>query len=131
MGKIAKPTVALLIGPEDTRQLAGLLFENSDFRVSEVDGCDAALKYLSTHGLEVGVCFAELTSCPDGDCASFAKEIAREYPWVKLVISKPAHEAASLPANASMIEHPWAPIDLIIQAERAALDQRRARLSSH
>jgi hypothetical protein len=131
MGQLAKPTLALIVGPENTRNLAGLLFENSEYQAREVDTCGAALQYLACNGLDVSVCFAELVGCPDGDCANFARDIAREYPWVRLVISTPEVSATAMPANTSIIEHPWAPLDVIIQAERASSAQRLAKLASH
>jgi DNA-binding NtrC family response regulator len=131
MGQLANLTLALIVGPENTRNLAGTLFEGSNFQAREVDSCEAALRFLAREGLEVGVCFADLAGCPDGDCTNFAREVARDYPWVKIVISTSQVNASMLPANTKIVDHPWAPLDIIRHAEHASSEQRLARLASH
>jgi hypothetical protein len=54
-----------------------------------------------------------------------------DFPWVKVVISTPQVNELALPSNARLINHPWAPLDLIRHAERAGSEQRLARLGSH
>jgi CheY-like chemotaxis protein len=119
MGVLAKPTLALVLtSHEEEREMIGTLLENSGYEVREVGRVQPALDLLASVGLDVGMCFAGFADPDAAECAEFARYIARDYPWVKVVISAPTIDTGWLPANAERISYPPLPLDIIIRAER-------------
>jgi CheY-like chemotaxis protein len=120
MGMLARPALALIVAPnQNSRELMGLVVENSDYQVREVETPEAALRFLASDGLNVGVCFAEFLVAETEAGIVFAQDVWRDYPWIRVVISASELDLVRLPSNASRIDHPWHPLDIIIQAERA------------
>jgi CheY-like chemotaxis protein len=88
MGALAKPILALVLtSHQEEREIIGTLLENSGYEVREVGGVQPALDLRASVGLDVGMCFAEFADQDAAECAEFARDIARDYTWVKVVIS--------------------------------------------
>jgi len=120
MGQSTQISYALVVvDREKSRQIASTLIEESGFRVIEAEDVEQAMELLEIHGRKLGFVFAELNG--SRAARELTAHIKRRWPSIRVLVSyaqDPAHDSG-LPSGASRLRKPWAPLDLLIETERA------------
>lgn len=117
----SKPFRATALVVEDDpmqRELITLLLEESDFDVIECDSAEAAEGVLRRVGRELALVMTDISLAGAMDGVSLA-HIARRYnPQLDVIVTSGSPLPRPLPQGAQYWSKPWAPLDVIRQAEQ-------------
>ena len=118
------PRLALALVVEDdaeVRALAETLLDETELDVLGCDSAEAALDVLQARGGEVALVFADVRLAGEMNGLQLARAVATLWPRARLVLtSGHAVRRPEVPENAVFIPKPWRPIDVLLEAERAA-----------
>lgn len=100
------------------RDRAALLLAETDLDPITCASGEAAVAVLRRCGDDVALVLtgASLSGVMDG--SRLARAVGRHWPGIHLVVGR--DEACTLPAEAVRLHRPWLPLDLLVQAHRAA-----------
>jgi CheY-like chemotaxis protein len=118
------PRLALVVEDDpEIRALAETLLEETELDVIGCDSAEAALSVLQARGGDVALVFADVRLAGQMDGLQLARAVATLWPRARLVITS-GHglPRPELPAEAVFIAKPWRPLDVLVEAERAAAD---------
>ena len=118
------PRVALVVEDDpEVRALAETLLEETELEVVGCDSAEAALRVLQARGGDVALVFADIRLAGEMDGLQLARAVATLWPRARLVVTS-GHglERPELPAEAVFIAKPWRPLDVLVEAERAAAE---------
>lgn len=118
----SQPRVALVVEDEpEIRALAETLLEETELDVVGCDSAEAALSVLQARGGDVALVFADIRLAGRMDGLQLARAVATLWPRARLVITS-GHDLPrpELPQEAVFIAKPWRPLDVLVEAERAA-----------
>jgi CheY-like chemotaxis protein len=118
------PRVALVVEDDpEVRALAETLLEETELEVVGCDSAEAALSVLQARGGDVALVFADIRLAGEMDGLQLARAVATLWPRARLVVTS-GHglERPELPAEAVFIAKPWRPLDVLVEAERAAAE---------
>lgn len=116
------PRVALVVEDDpEIRALAETLLEETELDVIGCDSAEAALSVLQARGGEVALVFADIRLAGAMDGLQLARAVATLWPRARLVVTS-GHDLPrpELPREAVFIAKPWRPLDVLVEAERAA-----------
>ena len=125
----AKPFRATALVVEDDpmqREMISLLLEESDFDVIECESAEAAELVLERAGDSLVMMMTDVQLAGSMNGVELAY-IARKYnPAIGVIVTsgRPLHQA--LPDGVQFWAKPWAPLDVIREAERMMLERRQA-----
>lgn len=114
--------LAIVVEDEiEIRQLAETLLEETELEVVGCPSAEEALAVLRERGGEVALVFADVRLAGEMDGLQLARAVATLWPRARLVITS-GHgvRRPDLPEEAVFIAKPWRPVDVLIEAERAA-----------
>lgn len=114
--------LAIVVEDEiEIRQLAETLLEETELEVVGCPSAEEALAVLRERGGEVALVFADVRLAGEMDGLQLARAVATLWPRARLVITS-GHgvRRPELPKEAVFIAKPWRPVDVLIEAERAA-----------
>lgn len=116
------PRVALVVEDDpEIRALAETLLEETELAVVGCDSAEAALAVLQARGGDVALVFADIRLAGQMDGLQLARAVATLWPRARLVVtSGHALPRPDLPREAVFIAKPWRPLDVLVEAERAA-----------
>ncbi|WP_342107341.1 response regulator [Methylobacterium sp. SI9] len=120
----AHPRVALVVEDDpEIRALAETLLEETELDVIGCDSAEAALSVLQARGGEVALVFADIRLAGAMDGLQLARAVATLWPRARLVVTS-GHTLPrpELPREAVFIAKPWRPLDVLVEAERAAAE---------
>lgn len=120
----AHPRVALVVEDDpEIRALAETLLEETELDVIGCDSAEAALSVLQARGGEVALVFADIHLAGAMDGLQLARAVATLWPRARLVVTS-GHTLPrpELPREAVFIAKPWRPLDVLVEAERAAAE---------
>ena len=120
MGQARRISQALVIGArEETRQIASTLLEETGLNVIEAESMEEGAELLMRHARKLSFVFAEAGSSLEA--RALALLVANNWPWIRVLVAmdRASITENDLPASASRLNHPWRPLDLLIEAERA------------
>lgn len=119
MGQAMPRRQILIIDQDDeARQLAGVLFEESDLLPVECDTVADAIRQLDASSDRVAAIFVDLDVV--GSAASdLLERVHEDCPWVR-VIATGGGRVPDLHGKDRFMRKPWLPLDLLIAAETAA-----------
>lgn len=118
------PRVALVVEDDpEVRALAETLLEETELEVVGCDSAEAALSVLQARGGDVALVFADIRLAGEMDGLQLARAVATLWPRARLVITS-GHglHRPELPTEAVFIAKPWRPLDVLVEAERAAAE---------
>jgi CheY-like chemotaxis protein len=118
------PRVALVVEDDpEIRALAETLLEETELTVIGCDSAEAALTVLQARGGEVALVFADIRLTGQMDGLQLARAVATLWPRARLVVTS-GHDLPrpELPSEAVFIAKPWRPLDVLVEAERAAAE---------
>lgn len=117
--------IALVVEDEpEVRALAETLLEETELLVVGCDSAEAALGVLREHGGEVALVFADIRLAGAMDGLQLAHAVATLWPRTRMVVTSGGalERDADIPPRAVFIPKPWRPLDVLVEAERAAAD---------
>lgn len=114
--------LALVVEDEAAvRTLAEALLDETELEVVGCDSAEAALGVLQARGGDVALVFADVRLAGEMDGLQLARAVATLWPRARLVVTSGQYaKRPDLPENAVFIPKPWRPIDVLVEAERAA-----------
>lgn len=114
--------LAIVVEDEpEIRQLAETLLEETELEVVGCPSAEEALAVLRQRGGEVALVFADIRLAGEMDGLQLARAVATLWPRARLVItSGQCVRRPELPQDAVFIAKPWRPMDVLVEAERAA-----------
>jgi DNA-binding NtrC family response regulator len=127
--KIEPQHVALIVEDDfDVRGLAAALLEETDLKVVETSSAEEALEYLRDHSEEVAFLFADVRLPCLMNGLDLVRAVRIKWPWVRTVLTsgRPLeHETFDMPRDVRFMQKPWRALEVLMEAERAALSHRR------
>jgi len=126
MGSAWKPIALVVEDDPDVRDVAVVLFEESDLRVIPCTSAEAAFSAMCKHGDDVAILFADVRLAGLMDGVDLAHRVKRMWPHVKIVLTSghPGSRSDTLPDDAVYMPKPWLALDVLVQAEKAAASHR-------
>jgi DNA-binding response OmpR family regulator len=120
---MAAKRVLVVEDEEHLRNIEGCLLEESGYVVLEATTTIEGLDCLRDHAeeIELLVINANIQGAIDG--LDLAAEVRRRWPWIRTVVTS-GDIVEQLPPGAAFLSKPFAPLDLLIVAERTALSAR-------
>lgn len=122
-------TVALVVEDDEAvRDLATAVLEETDFDVIACESAEAAMSVMERPDLTVALLFSDVRLSGPMDGVSLAETVGRRWPETRVIVTSGYDTGRDrrLPADAVFMRKPWRPIDVLLQAERAAVDARAA-----
>lgn len=120
------PAARLALVVEDdpeVRALAEALLDETELDVIGCDSAEAALEVLQARGGEIALVFADVRLAGEMDGLQLARAVATLWPRARLVVTSGRFvRRPDVPENAVFIPKPWRPIDVLVEAERAATE---------
>lgn len=126
MGSAWKPIAVVAEDDPDVRDVAVVLFEESELRVIPCNSAEAAFAAMCKCGSDVAILFADVRLAGLMDGVDLAHRVKRMWPHVKIVLTSghPGSRSNALPQDAVYMPKPWLALDLLIEAEKAAENAR-------
>ncbi|GJD50219.1 Protein-glutamate methylesterase/protein-glutamine glutaminase [Methylobacterium crusticola] len=123
MGRAAStgPIAVVVEDDEAVRDFAAAILEETDLDVIECGSAEDALAVMRRHGPDVALLFTEMALSGDMDGVALAQTVDRNWPDVRVVVTSPSGPGRSLPDHAVYMPKPWRPLDVLVEAERAAI----------
>ncbi|MBO4224024.1 response regulator [Bradyrhizobium neotropicale] len=129
MEQARTPRARALIVEDDPmqRQMIGLLLEESDFDVIECASAEAAEVVLQRDGEDIDLMMTDVELAGYKDGVELAHIAKRRNPALGVIVTSGKPLRRQLPDGAKFWSKPWAPLDVIREAERMVLARDGAR----
>ena len=119
--------IALVVEDDaEIRDLATAVLEETDLGVIACESAEDALSILERGDVTVALLFADVRLPGEMDGLSLAQTVERRWPDVRVIVTSGVTEDVSLPDGAVFMQKPWRAFDVLVQAERATLDVKKA-----
>ncbi len=114
--------LAIVVEDDDSiRHLAETLLEETQLEVVGCASAEEALTVLQRRGGEVALVFADVRLAGEMNGLQLVRAIATLWPRARLVVTSGQRvQRPDLPQEAVFIAKPWRPVDVLVEAERAA-----------
>jgi CheY-like chemotaxis protein len=118
-------TRVALIVEDDTelRALAAALLEETGLRVAEASSAEEALHYLDHHAGEVAFLFSDVKLPRLMDGIDLARTVRLKWTWIRTVLTSDApleEDLDKVLRHVRFMPKPWRPLEVLIEAEKAA-----------
>jgi len=127
MGQSKPPRATALVVEDDVmqREMTCLLLEESDFNVIECESAEAAELVLERNGGSLSLMMTDVQLAGHMNGVELA-HLAKKYnPELDVIVTSGKPLRQPLPDGAKFWPKPWAPLDMIREAERMSLLARR------
>jgi two-component system cell cycle response regulator CpdR len=127
MGQSKPPRATALVVEDDVmqREMTCLLLEESDFNVIECESAEAAELVLERNGGSLSLMLTDVQLAGHMNGVELA-HLAKKYnPELDVIVTSGKPLRQPLPDGAKFWPKPWAPLDIIREAERMSLLARR------
>jgi len=127
MGQSKPPRATALVVEDDVmqREMTCLLLEESDFNVIECESAEAAELVLERNGGSLSLMMTDVQLAGHMNGVELA-HLAKKYnPKLDVIVTSGKPLRQPLPDGAKFWPKPWAPLDMIREAERMSLLARR------
>ncbi|MGC5778233.1 response regulator [Methylobacterium sp. NFXW15] len=119
--------IALVVEDDaEIRDLATAVLEETDLGVIACESAEDALSILERGDITVALLFADVRLPGEMDGLSLAQTVERRWPDVRVIVTSGVTEDVTLPDGAVFMQKPWRAFDVLVQAERATLDMKKA-----
>lgn len=121
--------IALVVEDDtEVRNLAAAVLEETELDVIACASAEAAISVLERAGGQVALLFADVRLGPGMDGVALASTVERRWPDVRVVLTSggEAPGADRLSRQAVFMQKPWRALDVLVQAEHAAMASRAA-----
>jgi two-component system cell cycle response regulator CpdR len=126
MGQSKPPRATVLVVEDDVmqREMTCLLLEESDFNVIECESAEAAELVLERTGGSLSLMMTDVQLAGHMNGVELA-HLAKKYnPELDVIVTSGKPLRQPLPDGAKFWPKPWAPLDIIREAERMSLARR-------
>jgi len=115
------PLALIIENDENIRDLAVLLFEETEFAVVTCESAEAALDVMEKIGDRVAILFVDVRLQGQLGGVDLARIVASRWPQADIVLTSgmPSELLGPLPVGAVFMPKPWRALDVLIAAERA------------
>jgi FixJ family two-component response regulator len=115
------PIALIIDADENTRNLAAVLFEETEFEVVACESAEAALAVMENVGERIAIVFVDALLPGFLDGADLARMVAARWPRISVVLTAgmPNALAGRLPEGALLLSKPWRALDVLVAAEKA------------
>jgi FixJ family two-component response regulator len=118
----SKPFAVVVEDETAVRDVAVVLFEESEMRAIPCDSAEKAFATLCEHGNETAVLFADVRLAGLMNGIDLAHRVKRMWPHVRIILTSGyADNDGDLPDGTVYMPKPWLALDVLMQAERAAV----------
>ena len=124
----SKPLRARALIVEDDpmqREMIGLLLEESDFDVIECESAEAAELVLQRTGDSLVLMMTDVRLAGHMNGVELAYVARKYHPGLGVIVTSGKPLPQALPDGVQFWSKPWAPLDVIREAEKMALSRRR------
>ena len=119
--------VALVVEDDAAiRDLATAVLEETDLGVIACESAEDALSVLERDDVTVALLFADIRLPGAMDGVTLAKAVERRWPDVRVIVTSGANQDVTLPHGAVFMQKPWRALDVLVQAERATMETKKA-----
>lgn len=119
--------IALVVEDDaEIRDLATAVLEETDLGVIACESAEDAMSILERGDVTVALLFADVRLPGEMDGLSLAQTVERRWPDVRVIVTSGVTEDVTLPDGAVFMQKPWRAFDVLVQAERATLDMKKA-----
>lgn len=108
------------------RDLATAVLEETDLGVIACENAEEALSVLERGDVTVALLFADVRLPGAMDGVTLARAVERRFPDVRVIVTSGETRDVSLSDRAVFMQKPWRALDVLVQAERATLDVKKA-----
>src|SRR3712207_1191216 len=120
--------IALIVeSDKELRALAVALLEETDLRVVEASSAEEALQYLRYNAGDVAFLFSDVNLPRLMDGIDLARTVRLKWPWITTVLTSgtPLEEDLDKALrHVRFMPKPWRPLEVLIEAEKAAASSR-------
>ncbi len=123
----SKPLRAIALVVEDDvmqREMTCLLLEESDFNVIECESAEAAELVLERNGGSLSLMMTDVQLAGHMNGVELAHIAKKCNPELDVIVTSGKPLRQPLPDGAKFWPKPWAPLDIIREAERMSLERR-------
>jgi len=122
MGQTEPLRSAALIVEDDPlqREMVSLLLEETNFNVIQCESAEAAERVLEKTGPLLSLLITDVQLAGRMDGLELAHQARQRDPDLKIIITSGRPLVRRLPDGATFWAKPWAPLDLLREAERVA-----------
>ena len=121
----SKPYAVVVEDEAAIRDVAVVLFEESEMRAIPCESAEKAFATLCQHGEETAVLFADVRLAGLMDGIDLAHRVKRMWPHVRIILTSGyANPTADLPGDVVYMPKPWLALDVLMQAERATISMQ-------
>jgi CheY-like chemotaxis protein len=136
MGQDAEGTRVALIVEDDNelRALAVALLEETDLRVVEVSSAEQALQYLRYNAGNVIFLFSDVKLPCVMNGVDLARTVRLKWPWIRTLLTSGApldEDLDRVLRQVRFMPKPWRPLEVLIEAEKAAASSRYKTIVTH
>jgi two-component system cell cycle response regulator CpdR len=127
MGQSKPPRATALVVEDDVmqREMTCLLLEESDFNVIECESAEAAELVLERNGGSLSLMMTDVQLAGHMNGVELAHIAKKCNPELDVIVTSGKPLRQPLPDGAKFWPKPWAPLDIIREAERMSLLARR------
>ena len=119
--------VALVVEDDAAiRDLATAVLEETDLGVIACESAEDALSVLERDDVTVALLFADIRLPGKMDGVTLAKAVERRWPDVRVIVTSGAKQDVALPRGAVFMQKPWRALDVLVQAEHATMETKKA-----
>jgi DNA-binding NtrC family response regulator len=115
----AAPIVMVVEDDVLQRELAAVLFEESEMEVVQCASAEAALRVLVSGGDHVAMLFTDVNLAGNIDGVELAHFARQWYPNIHVVVTSGRGLTKSLPEGTTFLPKPWLPLDMLREVERS------------
>lgn len=124
---VSHAPVALVVEDDAAiRDLATAVLEETDLGVIACESAEDALSVLERDDVTVALLFADIRLSGAMDGVTLAKAVERRWPDVRVIVTSGAKQDVTLPRGALFMQKPWRALDVLVQAERATMETKKA-----
>jgi DNA-binding NtrC family response regulator len=117
-----KRPIALVVEDDASVRIdAATLLEATGFEVVEAETAAKGLCVLQDRGEDVAVLFTDVRTPGSLSGAVLAREAARAWPHVRLIVTSGHPKGDNLPRTAAFLPKPWRPVEVLAHAGRACI----------
>ena len=116
-----KPIALVVEDDVMQRDMVAMLLEESDMNVIQCESAEAAMAVLDKIGGAISLLFTDINLAGMMDGIALANAAKRRFPDMHVIVTSGLSRGDGLPDGALFMRKPWRPLDLLREAERAAM----------
>jgi CheY-like chemotaxis protein len=121
MGQASRPLALIVEDDSAQREILNVLLEESEIKVLECESAEAAVLLLEKVGPHLCLLFTDVQLAGHMDGATLAVFAKQHFPNLPVIVTSGRPCPKQLPSGAKFMPKPWRALDVLREAESAAL----------